>query len=156
MREIGINEVLIGASMTLPLIFQIFFPILGGFLVDRFGRKRVLMFFDVMAWIGYPGMLFLTREFWHVILAMTFRGLGSTVFGVWQVYLIEDVDVRHRASVLSYLLIPGIVARILTPMAGFLISMYGIEQGCRYIFLLSVLTNSICFLFVSFYSQNLK
>ena len=146
MREIGIDEVLIGLSMTLPLIFQVFFPMLGGYLADRFGRKRVIMFFDIVGWIGYPGTLFIAREFWQIIVAMTFQGLASTIFGVWQTYLIEDTKSRHRVSVFGFMRIVSIVASLLTPMAGALISNYGVEQGCRYIFLTSVVSNTIMFL----------
>lgn len=146
MREIGINEVLIGFSLTLPLIFEIFFPVLGGYLADRFGRKRVVMFFDIVGWIGYPGMLFIAREYWQIIVAMSFRGLASTIFGVWQTFLIEDTKLRHRVSVLSFLRIVSIIAGLLTPIAGILISFFGVEQGCRYIFLISVTSNTIMFL----------
>lgn len=146
MRGLGIDEALIGFSMTLPLIFQTFFPVLGGYLADRFGRKRVIMFFDIVGWIGYPGTLFLATEFWHIIVAMTFQGLASTIFGVWQTYLIEDTKSHHRVGIFSFIRVTSIVASLLTPIAGALISLYGVEQGCRYIFLTSVVSNAIMFL----------
>ena len=146
MREMGIDEVLIGFSMTLPLIFETFLPMLGGYLADRFGRKRVIMFFDVVGWIGYPGMLFVSTEFWQIMVAMAFQGLASTIFGVWQTYLVEDTKPRHIASIFSFIRIISIVASLLTPVAGALISLYGVEQGCRHIFLISTISNAIMFL----------
>ena len=82
MRELGINEIYIGFLLTLPLMFQIFFPMLGGYFADRFGRKTTLMFFDVVGWIGYPATLFISTEFWQILIAMSFFGISSAVFGV--------------------------------------------------------------------------
>jgi len=75
--------------MMWVFFYQTIFPMLGGYLADRFGRKRVIMFFDNGGWFGYACMLFVSREFWQIIVAMAFQGLASTAFGVWQTYLLK-------------------------------------------------------------------
>jgi MFS family permease len=52
LRALGLDEVSIGVVMTVPLALQMFLPMLGGYLADRFGRKRVLILFDSVGWIG--------------------------------------------------------------------------------------------------------
>jgi len=142
MRELGMDEALIGFSITLTLILQVSLPVLGGYLADRFGRKRTIMFFDAVGWIGTTGMLFIAREFWHIIVAMAFLGLPYTIEGVWNAYLGEDTLPQYRGSVFSFIRLAWIVAGLLTPIAGALISLCGVEQGFRYISLTAIIATA--------------
>ena len=60
--------------------------------------------------------------------------------------MFEDTEANRRASVVRFISITSIVASLLTPMAGGLISLYSVEMGCRYIFLTSVVSNAIMFI----------
>ncbi|HID90747.1 TPA: MFS transporter [Candidatus Bathyarchaeota archaeon] len=147
MRSLGMDEVLIGYLMTLPLVLQIFFPILGGHLADRFGRKRVLMLFDTVGWIGAMGTWFIATETWQVALAVSFQGLTSTTYGVWETLLVEDTDPPYRPSIYGSLQMIYIIGGLLTPLAGVLVLLHGVEAGCRYMFLTS-LTTMACMLVI--------
>lgn len=52
MRSLGLSEIFIGLIISLPLMFQMFMPMLGWYLADKFGRKGVLMSFESVGWIG--------------------------------------------------------------------------------------------------------
>lgn len=135
MRSLGFNEIFIGFVLMLPLIPQMFLPILGGYLADRFGRKRILMVFDSVGWIGSTAAWVVAREPIHVIAAALLQGLSTTIYGVWETLLVEDTQPHHRASIYSTIQMMYVFAGLLTPGAGALVSMYGVEQGSRYIFL---------------------
>jgi len=135
MRSLGFNEIFIGFVLMLPLIPQMFLPILGGYLADRFGRKRILMVFDSVGWIGSAAVWVVAREPIHVIAAALLQGLSTTIYGVWETLLVEDTQPHHRASIYSTIQMMYVFAGLLTPGAGALVSMYGVEQGSRYIFL---------------------
>lgn len=146
MRELGIDEMLIGISLTLNLILQVFLPMLGGYLADRVGRKRTIMFFDTFGWIGTTGMLFIAKEFWQIVLAMVFQALPYAIEGVWDAYLGEDTMPRYRAGVFGFIRLIWIVAGLLTPIAGALISSFGVEQGFRYVALLATISTAVMLL----------
>ena len=135
MRSLGFNEIFIGFVLMLPLIPQTFLPILGGYLADRFGRKRVLMFFDSVGWIGSTAAWALAQEPIHVIVAALLQGLSTTIYGVWETLLVEDTQPHYRASIYSTIQTIYVFSGILTPGAGALVSLYGVELGSRYIFL---------------------
>jgi len=146
MRELGIGEAFIGYCVSVSLILQAFLPVLGGYLADRFGRKRTIMFFDAAGWIGTTVTFFLAKEFWEIMLAMVFQGLPYAIEGVWDAYLGEDTNLEHRTGVFGFIRLIWIVAGLMTPVAGALVSLYGIEQGFRYISLVGIATTSIMLL----------
>jgi len=138
LRALGLDEVSIGVVMTVPLALQMFLPMLGGYLADRFGRKRVLILFDSVGWIGAMCVWFIAENFTQVIVAALLQGLTTTIYGVWETLLVEDTDPRHRVSIYSTIHVLYIVAGMFTPIAGALVTIYGVEQGCRYLFLLAI------------------
>ena len=145
MRSLGMGEVLIGFCAMLPLVFQAFLPMLGGYLADKFGRKRVLMLFDTTGWIGAMVMWSMAREPWQMVAAACFQGLSTTIYGVWETLLVEDTEPSYRVGIYGFIQLIYTFGGILTPIAGILISLYGVEQGCRYIFLTGLATVTTMF-----------
>jgi len=156
MRSLGLSEVFIGFGTMLPLVLQIFLPMLGGYLADEFGRKRVLMTFDSVSWIGAMAMWFLAREPWQVIAAIFLQALSTTIFGVWETVLVEDTEPPYRVSIYSFLQMIYVFGGILTPIAGALVSLYGVEQGSRYMFLTALITVTIMFVIRQAYLKETK
>jgi len=151
MRAIGMDEVFIGFVAMLPLVFQASLPMLGGYLADRFGRKRTLMLFDSIGWIGSMALWSLAREPWHVVVAASFQGLSTTIYGVWETMLVEDTEPSYRVGIYSFVQVIYVFGGILTPMAGILVSLYGVEQGSRYMFLIALVTIASMFVIRQLY-----
>ncbi len=156
MRSLGMSEVFIGFAAMLPLISQIFLPMLGGYLADKFGRKRVLMLFDSVGWIGAMVTWFFAREPWQVIAAVFFQGLSTTIYGVWETLLVEDTEPPHRVSIYSFIQLIYIFGGIITPIAGAIVSLFGVEQGCRYMFLIALITIAIMLVIRQVYLKESK
>jgi len=135
MRAIGMDEVFIGFAATLPFAFQTFLPVLGGYLADKFGRKRTLILFDGIGWIGALVLWSIATKPWQIIAAACFQGLSTTTYGVWETMLVEDTDPSYRVSIYSFVQVIYVFGGILTPVAGGIVSLYGVEQGSRYVFL---------------------
>lgn len=143
MRALGLSEILIGALISLPLVFQTFLPMFGGYLADKFGRKSTLMSFDAIGWLGALVMLYIANGPLLVMAAMLFQGIVTTIYGVWETLLVEDTDLSYRTSIYSYIQLIYIFAGFMTPAAGALLSFYGLEQGCRYLFLLALMAIAV-------------
>jgi len=145
MRSLGITEVEIGLMMTLYSILQIFLPIFGGYLADRFGRKRVLMLFDAVGWTGAMSLWIVARELWHMMLAIVFEALITVIYSVWECMLIEDTAPEYRASIFSTINLIYVIGGLLTPLAGLILTIYGVEAGCRILFTIALA--SLCIMF---------
>ncbi|MFD1907174.1 MFS transporter [Paenibacillus rhizoplanae] len=50
MYELGLTELNIGWITTIGLIVQVFSSLLSGYLTDRLGRKRAILYFDLLSW----------------------------------------------------------------------------------------------------------
>jgi nitrate/nitrite transporter NarK len=51
MVELGVKKVEVGMISSLALLVQLFTIIWGGYLADRYGRKKLVMVLDVVTWI---------------------------------------------------------------------------------------------------------
>jgi len=145
MRNLGMGEVFIGYAVMLPTLLQMLLPMLGGYFADRFGRKRVYLLFDV-GWIASMAIWFIATEHWHMILALLLQGLTTTTFSIWEILLIEDTEPQYRAGIYSFIQSNYIFRGLLTPVAGTLVFLYGVDQGCRYMFLLTLITMTVAFI----------
>jgi len=146
MRNLGMDEVFIGFSVMLPLVLQLFLPMVGGHLADRFGRKFVYLLFDGV-WIGVMITWFMARESWHIVVAMLLQGLPAASSGIWDTLLVEDTELPYRVGIYSFFQLSVTFGGLFTPVAGALISLYGIDQGCRYMFLIVLMCITIAFVF---------
>lgn len=145
MRSLGVSEVEIGFTITLYSILQTFLPLLGGYLADKFGRKRVFMFFDVTGWVTALTLWTLATEFWQMLLAIVFEGLVTVVFPVWECMLVEDTSPEYRASIYGYINLIYVTGSLMTPLAGVLVSTFGIVAGYRTMCILALFSLSIMF-----------
>jgi len=145
MRNLGMGEVFIGYAVMLPTLLQMLLPMLGGYFADRFGRKRVYLLFDI-GWIASMAVWFMATEPWHMILALFLQGLTTTTFSIWEILLVEDTESQYRAGIYSIIQSNYIFRGLLTPVAGTLVFLYGVDQGCRYMFLLTLITMTVAFI----------
>jgi len=145
MRNLGMDEVFIGYAVVLPTFLQMLLPMLGGYFADRFGRKRVYLLFDI-GWIGSMAVWFMATEPWHVVLALFLQGLTTTTFGIWETLLVEDTEPQYRTGIYSFVQSNYIFRGLLTPVAGTLVFLYGVDQGCRYMFLATLITMTVAFI----------
>jgi len=78
MREFGFNQALAGLLTTGIFATHAGMQLPGGYLVDRLGSKRVLLF--ALAWValGNIGMAF-AGTYWQLLLCKIFTGMGTGV-----------------------------------------------------------------------------
>jgi len=150
MRNLGMGEVFIGYAVMLPIVLQMLLPTLGGYFADRFGRKRVYLLSDI-GWIASMAVWSMATDPWHAILALFLQGLTTTTFGIWETLLIEDTESQYRAGIYSLVQSNYIFRGLLTPVAGTLVFLYGVDQGCRYMFLMLSVLGSMTLPLISTY-----
>ncbi len=61
MLALGVGEIEIGFLASVLFIMRFVGTLLGGYAADRFGRKRVLVVFDIMSW-SIPMLLFAVAQ----------------------------------------------------------------------------------------------
>lgn len=132
---------------------QVAFALIGGVLSDRFDRRRILIFSDVLraAAVGAIGLLSMAGglELWHVIALVAFYGVGEALFGPAFGAIVPDVvpsDQLLEANSLDQFVRP-IAMRFAGPaLGGLLIAELG---GIGQAFLVDSLTFAVSALAVT-------
>ena len=111
----------------------------GGYLSDRLGHKRALLFFNLLSMAGYLCVVLI--QAWWAVLA------GAALFISWSAIslpatmdlLVRIVPKNRRAMGVSVLALVRRVPKMLGPVAGgACIAVWGVAQGVRAAFLLAL------------------
>ncbi|MBS7634251.1 MFS transporter [Candidatus Bathyarchaeota archaeon] len=134
---IKLSALEIGFLMTIFNSSLIIFPLLGGYMADRFGRKRVFMLFDSICWLSSLAIWVISRNVWHALLAYIIEGCASIVYSVWECLLVEDTEPKFRSFIYGSISAIFTTGSLTTPIAGYIIGTYGPDAGCRMLFTLA-------------------
>ncbi|MEM2969741.1 MAG: MFS transporter [Candidatus Bathyarchaeia archaeon] len=144
-QAIGLSEVQIGLLSTILSVSMVVSPLVGGYLADKFGRKRVFMFFDSFSWLSSMIVWHWTQNVWHALTAYILEGFGSVVYSVWECMLVEDTTPKYRSSIYGTVSAIFNIGYLSTPVAGIIIGLYGIDSGTRMLFAISFASMTLMF-----------
>jgi len=137
-KAIGLSEVQIGLLSTVITFSSIFLPIAGGYLADKFGRKRILMLFDTLSWIPSLAIWIITHDLWYALAAYIFESLTYVIYSVWECLLVEDTAPEGRSGIYGYVSLIYNLGTFSTPIAGYLIGTFDIDSGARILFAIAL------------------
>jgi MFS family permease len=133
MLALHVNEVQIGLLESVLILTQLISTLLGGYVADRLGRKRTLVTFDIICW-GVPMFLYaIARNPWYFLVGRVINGFVYIVVPSFQCLFVEDVPNADRAAVFGTLQFLTSGARLLAPVAGWLVAWQGIVPAGRMI-----------------------
>ncbi|MCU0522919.1 MAG: MFS transporter [Anaerolineae bacterium] len=131
MVALGVTAVQLGWLESVLIFTQFISTLMGGYFADRFGRKRVLVVFDILCW-GVPMALYaVARNPWYFLIGRFINGFVYIVIPSFQCLFVEDVPAEHRAAVFRMVQFLTSGARLLAPAAGWLVATMGIIPAGR-------------------------
>ncbi len=140
MLALGVTEAQIGLLAGVLIFTQFISTLLGGYVADRFGRKRVLVGFDILCW-GLPMLLYaIARNPWYFLFGQLINGFVYIVIPSFQCLFVEDVPIENRTAVFGLVQFLMSGARLLAPVAGWLVAWLGIITGGRVIMTICMLS----------------
>ena len=133
MVALGVGKVELGLLASLLSAVQLLSTLIGGYMADRFGRKRVLVVGDIIAW-GIPLTLFaIARNPWYFWVGNAINGWVYVVVPSFQCLFVEDVAPEDRPAVFSALQLLSALASLFSPLAGLMVARLGIIGAGRII-----------------------
>jgi MFS family permease len=133
MLGLGVTELQIGLLASALTASQFVSTLLGGYLADRYGRKRVLVVGDIFCW-GIPMFLYaIARNPWYFVVGRIVNGFVYLVVPAYECLFVEDVPEQHRAPVFSMFQLLISAASLLAPIAGLMVAAWGIVPAGRVI-----------------------
>ena len=108
----------------------------GGYLSDRLGTKRALLFFNALSMIGYLCVIFI-HSWWAVLVGAAFFISWSAISLPATMDLLAKIVPKHRRTMgVSVLALVRRVPKMLGPVVGgACIAVWGVEQGVRAAFI---------------------
>lgn len=133
MLSLDVSEVQVGLLTSVLIFAQIISTVVGGHFADRFGRKRVLVVGDIICW-GVPMLLYaVARNPWYFLAGQLINGFVYVVYPSFECLFVEDVPAEHRTAVFGLLQFLTAAARLLAPVAGYLVAQMGMVRAGRLI-----------------------
>jgi DHA1 family tetracycline resistance protein-like MFS transporter len=103
MLNLGVGERQIGFLTSLGLLLQIFTSFISGYLTDRLGRRRALLYFDLIGWSIAAFIWAVSQNFWYFLIAAVFNSFLRVPNTAWYCLLVEDTDPKDRPIVFQIL-----------------------------------------------------
>jgi MFS family permease len=144
LQTLGANVLIIGLFDALQTLLGAVYAYPGGWLTDRWGQRRSLLFFNALSLLGY--MLVLLWSHWLALLLGTFLFLAWSALSLPATFAVvaTALDARQHTMGIGIQSLVRRVPMMLGPlMGGALITRFGWEQGVH-LALLACVALSLC------------
>lgn len=133
MVRLGLGEAELGMVHSLSKGLAFVFFLLGGYLVDLWGRRRSLVVFDLLSWVGYGALLVLARDKWLCAAALLLHSTNAVANTAYQCLLVEGTKPSTRARVYGVHLLINIGPSLLflPLLGGLLVESFGLVSAVR-------------------------
>ncbi|WP_411347123.1 MFS transporter [Paenibacillus sp. WLX2291] len=146
MYELGVTETAIGWITTLSLIVQVFSSFISGYLTDRMGRKRAVLYFDLLSW-SLAGVIWaVSQNVWFFVAAALVNGFQRVPSTAFYCLVVEDTKPADRTYVFTLLQIISVIGGLFAPLGGLLVYAYGLVPGTRIMYILVVILMTFQFI----------
>ncbi|ADQ07997.1 major facilitator superfamily MFS_1 [Caldicellulosiruptor hydrothermalis 108] len=132
MTRVGVKDYQIGLlSTVLNLVMLITSPF-AGLLVNKFGRKKVLLIGDFLSWCVYAYIFFFAKDFTWFLIATVFNGLMRIPELAWRLLLMEDATENERVAIYSVTVFVWNMGNLFAPLMGVLVARFGLVPATKW------------------------
>ncbi|MCD8499191.1 MAG: MFS transporter [Clostridiales bacterium] len=137
MYALGVKDQQIGLILTIGMVLQVFTAAMGGIVTDKFGRRKVTFFIDLIAWSIPTFIWMLAQNFWWFLAAAIFNSLWHITNTSWQCLLVEDTPPQLLVNIYTWVNIAGLLAVFFAPISTLLVDRYSLVPTVRVLYLLA-------------------
>lgn len=146
MYQLGVNERQIGLIASVGLVLQIFTSFISGYLTDRMGRKRALLYYDLLGWSLAALIWAASQNFWYFLIAAVFNSFLRVPNTAWYCLLVEDTKPEDRSIVFRVLQLIGIIGGLFAPLGGLLVRHFTLVPAMRIMYVIFGISVTIMFI----------
>lgn len=156
MLALGMTDRSIGLLASVALGLQIITSLLGGPITDKLGRKRATLIFDVLSWSVPTALWALARDATWFYAAAFFNAMLRITMTSWTCLFIEDAPSSKVVHFWTWVHIAGIVAGLVTPVAGLLIERFQLVPTMRVIYAFAFVSMTAKFIILNIVAKETR
>jgi len=138
MSAVGLSDAQIGILASLYLASQFLWGLFSGAIVDKYGRRRTMLVFGLLAWT-IPCALWATAQgFWQFAAATALNGMWRVTGNSFSCMIVEDGDTERLVHIFTILYIMGLLAGFLAPLAGLFIGRFSLAPTMRALYAIAM------------------
>ncbi|MCX6359614.1 MAG: MFS transporter [Armatimonadetes bacterium] len=137
MLALGLRDSQVGFVTSVAMAGQVAMALLAGVIIDKMGRKRATLVFDILAWT-IPCLLWAcARDIRWFIAAGLVNSLRKVPDISWNCLLVEDTNPEDLMHIYALSFIAGQMAVFFAPVAGVLITHFTLVPSVRGMYVLA-------------------
>jgi len=153
MLALGVTDQQIGSIASLGLILQVFSGLLGGAIVDKFGRRLSLLIFDLLCW-SVPCLIWaVAQDVRFFVAAAMMNSLWRISHTAWTCLMIEDAEERHLVHIWTWIMIFAVCSAFFAPFGGWFVEHFGLIPAVRGLFIFGFIVLTAKFLILYMFSH---
>ncbi|MDR1394111.1 MAG: MFS transporter [Bifidobacteriaceae bacterium] len=141
MLALGLNDARVGLVVTVGLISQTVFGLLGGVITDKLGRRATTAWFDLVAWcvpcLIWAGASWAGQDwaFWVFLGAAVVNGAWQVTQNSWDCLMVEDAKREQLTGIYSLVITAGQLSALFAPIAAVLVAKFSLVPAVRILYL---------------------
>ncbi len=153
MLALGVTDQQIGIIASLGLVLQVFSALLSGALVDKFGRRLMLLLADLLSW-SVPCLIWaVAQDLRFFIAAAMMNSLWRIAHTAWTCLMVEDAEERHLVHIWTWIMIFAVCSAFFAPLGGWFVQRFGLVPAVRGLFAFGFIMLTVKALTLYFFSH---
>lgn len=135
MLALGLADQQIGLILSISWGVQVVLALLSGAVIDKLGRRRTNLIFDILSWAVPALISAVAQNFWYFLAAGVINSASRIAINSWTCLLVEDAEPGQLADIYTWVYIANLVVGFVAPLAGMLIAIFSLVPTMRGLYL---------------------
>ena len=137
MRRLGLSSSDIGNLASLGIALGSIGMTMGGYFSEKWGYKRTLMTFDLIAWPVSMLLFAFAQNIWWFLAGTVLIQFCNAGNSSWNCLFVGDIDKSKRSYLFTLLQIINVAAGLALPVAGIIVAAFGEMRGIRLLYIIA-------------------
>lgn len=138
MSKISLTDAQIGTVASLGLALQFLWGGLSGAIVDKFGRRRMMLVFGFLGWVIPCVFWAAAHGYWFFAAAAAFSSMWRVTGNSFSCMIVEDGDTERLVHIYAILSSIGLLGGLLSPLVGLCFDRFTLVPTMRVLYALAV------------------